>query len=265
METACRAGQEILYVGSSNFAGWHIAQAQAAAADRHFTGLVSEQSIYNLLVRDIELEVIPAAQHYGLGLIPWSPLQGGLLGGVLTKGEEGVRRLTGRAKDSLDEHHDAIEAYKNWPSSSASSRRAGLAWLLHQPAVTAPIVGPRIAEQLDGALKRLTWSSPGVLDRLDELFPGRRRRRRTSLVGVRAAQPPMVDGMDSQNLPPRTFHVLVPPGVGHGQAFWREILSSRRPERCGGSAASNRGRCRGPREAYAAGVSAVSTTSSPSS
>ena len=92
METAVAQGK-ILYVGSSNFAGWHIAQAQEAAARRHFPGLVSEQSIYNLLVRDIELEVIPAAQHYGLGLIPWSPLQGGLLGGVLTKGDEGVRRL----------------------------------------------------------------------------------------------------------------------------------------------------------------------------
>ncbi len=173
METAVAAGK-ILYVGSSNFAGWHIAQAQAAAAARHFTGLVSEQSIYNLLVRDIELEVIPAAQHYGLGLIPWSPLQGGLLGGVLTKGEEGVRRLTGRAKDSLDEHHDAIEAYENLALElGVQPAELGLAWLLHQPAVTAPIVGPRIAEQLDGALKAADLKlDQGVLDRLDELFPG---------------------------------------------------------------------------------------------
>jgi aryl-alcohol dehydrogenase-like predicted oxidoreductase len=173
METAVAAGK-ILYVGSSNFAGWHIAQAQAAAAARHFTGLVSEQSIYNLLVRDIELEVIPAAQHYGLGLIPWSPLQGGLLGGVLTKGEEGVRRLTGRAKDSLDEHHAAIEAYENLALElGVQPAELGLAWLLHQPAVTAPIVGPRIAEQLDGALKAADLKlDQGVLDRLDELFPG---------------------------------------------------------------------------------------------
>ena len=88
---------KILYAGSSNFAGWHIAQAQAAAARRNLIGLVSEQSLYNLLVRDIELEVIPAAEHYGLGIIPWSPLQGGLLGGVIKKENTGVRRLEGRA------------------------------------------------------------------------------------------------------------------------------------------------------------------------
>ena len=173
METAVAAGK-VLYVGSSNFAGWHIAQAQAAAAARHFTGLVSEQSIYNLLVRDIELEVIPAAQHYGLGLIPWSPLQGGLLGGVLTKGEEGVRRLTGRAKDSLEQHRDAIGAYENLALDlGVQPAELGLAWLLHQPAVTAPIVGPRLAEQLDGALKAADLElDQATLDRLDELFPG---------------------------------------------------------------------------------------------
>ena len=173
METAVAQGK-ILYVGSSNFAGWHIAQAQAAAADRHFTGLVSEQSIYNLLVRDIELEVIPAAQHYGLGLIPWSPLQGGLLGGVLTKGDEGVRRLDGRAKDSLEKNHDAIEAYENLALDlGVQPAELGLAWLLHQPAVTAPIVGPRLAEQLDGALKAAELElDQATLDRLDELFPG---------------------------------------------------------------------------------------------
>src|SRR4051812_37961332 len=85
-ETLVAQGK-VLYVGSSNHAGWQIAAANEAAARRHFVGLVSEQSIYNLLVRDIELEVIPAAQHYGIGIIPWSPLQGGLLAGVLAKGE----------------------------------------------------------------------------------------------------------------------------------------------------------------------------------
>jgi aryl-alcohol dehydrogenase-like predicted oxidoreductase len=173
METAVAQGK-ILYVGSSNFAGWHIAQAQEAAARRHFPGLVSEQSIYNLLVRDIELEVIPAAQHYGLGLIPWSPLQGGLLGGVLTKGDEGVRRLDSRAKDTLAKNRDAIEAYENLAVDlGVQPAELGLAWLLHQPAVTAPIVGPRVAEQLDGALKAAELAlDQATLDRLDELFPG---------------------------------------------------------------------------------------------
>ena len=86
---------KILYAGSSNFAGWHIAQAQEAAEKRHSVGLVTEQSLYNLMARNIELEVIPAAEHYGLGIIPWSPLHGGLLGGVIRKQNEGVRRSRG--------------------------------------------------------------------------------------------------------------------------------------------------------------------------
>ncbi len=76
---------KILYVGSSNFAGWHIAKAQGVAARRNFLGLVSEQSIYNLIQRKVELEVLPAAEDFGLGVIPWSPLHGGLLGGVIRK------------------------------------------------------------------------------------------------------------------------------------------------------------------------------------
>ncbi len=175
MEVAVAQGK-ILYVGSSNFAGWHIAQAQAAAAARHFVGLVSEQSIYNLLTRDIELEVIPAAQHYGLGVIPWSPLHGGLLGGVLTKGEEGVRRLGGRAKASLEEHRSAIQSYENLALElGAQPAELGLAWLLHQPAVTAPIIGPRLQQQLDGALEAAGLVlDQETLERLDELFPGRK-------------------------------------------------------------------------------------------
>ena len=173
MEVAVAQGK-ILYVGSSNFAGWHIAQAQAAAAKRNFLGLVSEQSIYNLLVRDVELEVLPAAQHYGLGVIPWSPLQGGLLGGVLKKGDEGVRRLDGRAKDSLEKNRSAIEGYENLADQlGLQPAELGLAWLLHQPAVTAPIIGPRIADQLEGALKAAEVRlEPETLDQLDELFPG---------------------------------------------------------------------------------------------
>ena len=135
---------KILYAGSSNFAGWHIAHAQAAAARRNLIGLVSEQSLYNLLVRDVELEVIPAAQHYGLGVIPWSPLHGGLLGGVIKKESAGVRRLEGRAAQSLAEHRDQIQAYEDLAAEhGVEPGTLGLAWLLTRPAVTAPIIGPR--------------------------------------------------------------------------------------------------------------------------
>src|SRR5215813_1905552 len=111
METLVAQGK-ILYVGSSNFAGWHIAQANDTAAARGFYGLVSEQSIYNLLTREIELEVLPAAIEYGVGVIPWSPLEGGLLGGVLKKEREGRRRQAGRAADTLQRHHEQIAAYE---------------------------------------------------------------------------------------------------------------------------------------------------------
>ncbi|MDQ1583082.1 MAG: hypothetical protein QOF36_1136 [Microbacteriaceae bacterium] len=173
METAVAQGK-LLYAGSSNFAGWHIATAQAEARRRNYTGLVSEQSIYNLLTRDIELEVIPAAQANGLGIIPWSPLHGGLLGGVLRKEREGKRRLEGRSADALATHRDAIEKYEAFADEIGHEPGdIGLAWLLHQPAVTAPIIGPRTQEQLDAALRALDVSlDTDALAKLDEIFPG---------------------------------------------------------------------------------------------
>ena len=175
IEVAVQA-DKILYAGSSNFAGWHIADAQAAAARRNLMGLVSEQSLYNLLVRDIELEVVPAAERYGLGIIPWSPLQGGLLGGVIKKENTGVRRLEGRAAQSLVEHRDEIQAYEDLAEEvGVEPGTLGLAWLLTRPAVTAPIIGPRTRDQLDSALSAVELSlSPEHLRRLDEIFPGRK-------------------------------------------------------------------------------------------
>ena len=173
IELAVQQGK-ILYSGSSNFAGWHIAQAQAAAAARHYPGLVSEQSIYNLLTRDIELEVIPAAQSNGVGVIAWSPLNGGLLGGVLKKESRGVRRVDGRAVDALQTHRDQIQQYEHLADELGHEPgEVGLAWLLAQPAVTAPIIGPRTPEQLDAALKAVDVTLDAeTLGRLDEIFPG---------------------------------------------------------------------------------------------
>jgi len=173
METAVAQGK-IIYSGSSNFAGWHIATAQAEARRRDFTGLVSEQSIYNLLTRDIELEVIPAAQANGLGIIPWSPLHGGLLGGVVRKERDGKRRTEGRAKDTLATHRDAIEQFEDFAEQLGHEPGdVALAWLLHQPAVTAPIIGPRTQDQLDAGIRALSVSlDASALARLDEIFPG---------------------------------------------------------------------------------------------
>jgi aryl-alcohol dehydrogenase-like predicted oxidoreductase len=173
IEVAVAQGK-ILYAGSSNFAGWHLAQAQAAAAARHFTGLVSEQSIYNLVRRDIELEVLPAAQHYGIGIIPWSPLQGGLLGGVLRKERDGKRRLEGGAAKYVRDNRERIEEYEDFAAELGHEPGdVALAWLLHQKGVTAPIVGPRLPEHLDSAIRAVDLElDDKALTRLDEMFPG---------------------------------------------------------------------------------------------
>lgn len=174
METLVAQGK-IRYVGSSNFAGWHLAQAQAAAASRHFLGLVSEQCIYNLLTRHVELEVLPAAQAYGIGIIPWSPLSGGALAGALRKLADGTagRAGSGRADEVIKTNRPALEAYEKLCADLGHDPAdVGVAWLLARPAVTAPIIGPRTVEQLDGSLRALSVSlDQATLDRLDELFP----------------------------------------------------------------------------------------------
>jgi aryl-alcohol dehydrogenase-like predicted oxidoreductase len=165
---------KILYVGSSNFAGWHIAKAQGVAARRNFMGLVSEQSIYNLIQRKVELEVLPACQDLGLGVIPWSPLNGGLLGGVIRKERDSSRRNAGRAADEIERRRPQLEAYEDLCEELGEEpATVGLAWLLTRPAVTAPIVGPRLADHLDGAVRATEITlDDKVLARLDELFPG---------------------------------------------------------------------------------------------
>ena len=172
MEQLVQAGK-VLYVGSSNFAGWHIAQAQGAAAQRHFMGLVSEQSLYNLTARMIELEVIPACQGFGLGLIPWSPLAGGLLGGALAKVNEG-RRTEDWVKERIEKHRPQLEQYENFCKDLGEKPAdVALAWLVHQPAVTAPIIGPRTMEHLEGSLHALELKlSDESLAKINEIWPG---------------------------------------------------------------------------------------------
>jgi aryl-alcohol dehydrogenase-like predicted oxidoreductase len=171
-EQLVREGK-VTYIGSSNFAGWQIAQANETARSRHFLGLVSEQSLYNLNARTVELEVIPACEHYGLGLIPWSPLAGGLLGGVLQKQAEGRRAGEG-VQNGLEKHRAKIEAYEAFCKQLGEQPAdVGLAWLLHNKVVTAPIIGPRTVAQLDGALRATTLKlSDESLKALDAIFPG---------------------------------------------------------------------------------------------
>jgi aryl-alcohol dehydrogenase-like predicted oxidoreductase len=171
MENLIREGK-VLYVGSSNFAGWHIAQGAESARRRNLLGLVSEQSLYHLNARNVELEVIPACKHYGLGLLPWSPLGGGLLGGILGKQQEG-RRADNFAQERLARARPRIEAYEKLCAELGQPPgEVALAWLLHNPVVTAPIVGPRTLEQLESGLRAVTLGlTPETLKKLDEIFP----------------------------------------------------------------------------------------------
>ena len=171
MEQMCREGK-VLYIGSSNFAGWHIAQAQELARSRHFLGLISEQSLYNLLERTVELEVIPACQAYGIGIIPWSPLARGLLGGALSPSTSG-RRAEEDVQKEIATHRPKLEAYEQFCRRHQLAPAAvALAWLLHQPAVTAPIIGPRTTEQLTSAVQSLDLSlSTEQCRELEQIFP----------------------------------------------------------------------------------------------
>jgi aryl-alcohol dehydrogenase-like predicted oxidoreductase len=172
MEVLVQQGK-VIYVGSSNFAGWHIAQAQETAKARHFMGLVSEQSLYNLKDRTVELEVLPACRTYGLGVIPWSPLAGGLLGGVLQKIKAG-RRANKDVQEEIGKYRAKLRAYEalchQWGEAPAD---VALAWLLHNPIVTAPIIGPRTMEQLAGSMRALKIKlNKKQLEELDQIFPG---------------------------------------------------------------------------------------------
>jgi len=168
-----RTQGKIIYVGSSNFAGWDIAAANEIARHRFQQPLVSEQSIYHLDNRMVELEVVPACRHYGMGLIPWSPLAGGLLGGALKKRADG-RRSGDDFEKNVDKKRDKLAAFEGLASELGEDpANVALAWLLHNPVVTAPIIGPRTAEQLKNTLRatELKLEQP-VLDRLDAIFPG---------------------------------------------------------------------------------------------
>jgi aryl-alcohol dehydrogenase-like predicted oxidoreductase len=164
---------KVIYTGSSNFAGWHIVQANEAARRRNFLGLVSEQCHYNLFTRTVERDLLPACESYGVGVIPWSPLGGGMLAGVLD------RPTVGRRADSvkhMEEHRSKLEPWE------ALCKKAGekpadvaLAFLLANPVITAPIIGPRTIEQVEGALRAFEIDYTSELRaEIDAIFPALR-------------------------------------------------------------------------------------------
>jgi aryl-alcohol dehydrogenase-like predicted oxidoreductase len=172
MELLVQQGK-VLYIGSSNFAGWHIARACETAKARNFLGLVSEQSKYSLACRTVELEVLPACREYGVGVIPWSPLDGGMLGGVLKKAEKG-RRAAENVQKRIDSLRPQLELWEKFCAEIGEHPAdLGLAWLIANPVVTAPIIGPRTLEQLTGSLRALEIHLSGeILKKLDQMWPG---------------------------------------------------------------------------------------------
>lgn len=172
METLIRQGK-VLYVGSSNFPAWHIAEMHLAGQQRNLMGLVSEQCPYSLADRTVELEVIPAAERFGLAVIPWSPLGGGLLAGILDNPAAG-RRASERTRQRLARHREQVARYEDLCRRiGAPPARVALAWLLTRPGVTAPIIGPRTVEQLEDSLAALHLRlSDDVLNELEAIWPG---------------------------------------------------------------------------------------------
>lgn len=174
MEQLRREGK-ILYVGSSNFAAWDIATANQIAAKRNFLGLVSEQSKYSLASRMIELEVIPCCRAYGVGIIPWSPLEGGILGGMLKKQTSGRRASANPDfQKKVQRLLPQIKRYESFCKKLGESPAdVALAWMLANPAVTSPIIGPRTLDQLTGSLRALKIKlKDDTLKKLDEIWPG---------------------------------------------------------------------------------------------
>ncbi|WP_425428664.1 aldo/keto reductase [Streptomyces yerevanensis] len=172
MEQLVREGK-VSYVGSSNFAGWDVALAQSAATARHFMGLASEQSLYNLAVRAVELELVPALRHLGIGLIPYSPLHAGLLTGVLESAAEGHVQDESML-ERIEAHRDQLEAYEGLCRElGANPAHVALAWLLHNPAVSTTVTGATTSEQLRSNLGALSVQlDDEVVQRLDRIWPG---------------------------------------------------------------------------------------------
>ncbi|OXS61107.1 aldo/keto reductase [Cohnella sp. CIP 111063] len=163
---------KIGYVGSSNFAGRDLVKAQYEAKASRTLGLVSEQHKYSLLCRLPELEVLPAAEELGIGVIAWSPLDGGLLSGHALRPVEGSKRAGN--PERVERHRAQLEAFGALCRDiGESDANVALAWTLVHPAMTAPIIGPRTLGQLEGALRVVDLElSDDVLKRIDEIFPG---------------------------------------------------------------------------------------------
>lgn len=172
MEQLVKAGK-IIYNGSSNFAAWNIVEAQCTANARNYSGLISEQSLYNLSNRMIELEVIPACRKYGVGIIPWSPLAEGLLAGILND-SAGVRKKTEAVQKKLEIHRKQVEEYEGYCKSIGKKPEAvAISWLLKNPVISSVIIGPRTVAQVNSLVENLrTTLSDDEINKIENIWPG---------------------------------------------------------------------------------------------
>ena len=169
------ASGKVRYIGSTTFPAWKLVESLWASKEHGLNRFVSEQPPYNLLDRRVEREVIPMAQTYGFGIIPWSPLGGGLLTGKYRKDKMPTHGryndMTGKpwlestfTKEALDAVEQLIPMAE---AKSCTLSQFALAWLMNRPAVTSPIIGPRTMEQLDDNIRALDITF--VQDELDEI------------------------------------------------------------------------------------------------
>ncbi len=173
-ETLQRQGK-IIYVGSSNFAGWHLAQAQEAARARHLPGIISEQSLYNLCYRQIETDVLPACRQYGIGVLVWGTLNRGFLANPARDKARGPRAAA-RLQREFARFGDNLAAYVRLCGElGARPADVATAWALQQPGVAAVIAGPRTLEQLEDSVRCLDVTlDAAALRAVDEVWPGPR-------------------------------------------------------------------------------------------
>lgn len=169
MESLVQQGK-ISYVGLSNFPAWAIVQGMERARQRNFFGPVSVQNQYNLSKRTDELEILPACREYGIAYTPWSPLGGGLLAGALDAFETGRRSSL---KNIVESNYSALERWESLCKKIGySPSNTALAWLLHNPIVTGPIIGPRTVDQLRNSIDALEIVlSEEVLNEIDSIWP----------------------------------------------------------------------------------------------
>jgi aryl-alcohol dehydrogenase-like predicted oxidoreductase len=178
LDDLVRAGK-VRYLGTSTFAAWQVVEALWAAKELGLNRFVCEQPPYNLLDRRVERELLPMCRTYGIATIPWSPLAGGLLTGKYRRGEappEGTRYGGGdprQARRMAERVFDVTEGLAPLAKEKgATMSQLALAWVLQQPGVTAPIIGPRTMEQLEDNLGALAVEIDGDdRKRIDDLIP----------------------------------------------------------------------------------------------